>query len=161
MLQMKYDVPAKSHAHNTCRDNLIPLEGTMVFIYKRTTHMHKRDDILVIQTSIAGITAFRTVTHLDRDTDFHGVNTPHNISDLVYNHQPQLLITGTISGNTEEVAKLVDELRKKNRHLVVVTFSSIPLTGDCFDRQIQSLKPDAGQKVLQAVADFRSGALRR
>lgn len=121
---------------------------------------NKQNDIVVIQIATAGIGAFCRLTGLER-ADFLGLYTPHNVDENIYEDLPQLLITGIISDDTSDVVDLVERLRKKNPQLVVVTFSSCKIPGDCFDRQIPKMDRGAGKMIISAIEDFRKGTFRR
>jgi hypothetical protein len=124
--------------------------------------MKKPSDVLVIQVATAGLAAIRAATHLENGVDFVGFRGPGEVIDSVYEDKPQLLITGIISGEcTGDVAELVTRLREKNRQLVVVTYSSLEIEGDCFDLQINKREPNSGFQMRNAVKDFHEGRLRR
>ena len=98
---------------------------------------------------------------MTRDKDFLAFCTAQNIKEWVFEDDPQLLITGIVSDNIEDVPRLVEELRKKNPQLVVVTYSSCNIQGTCFDRQIHKFRDGAALQLTQAITDFREGKLRR
>lgn len=124
--------------------------------------MKKPSDVLVMQVATAGLAAFRALTHLENGRDYVGFLGPGEVIDSVYEDKPQLLITGIISGGTtSNVAELVTQLREKNPQLVVITYSSLKIEGDCFDQQINKKEDDSGFQVCDAVKDFHEGRLRR
>ncbi|MES3005634.1 MAG: hypothetical protein V4664_01660 [Patescibacteria group bacterium] len=121
---------------------------------------NKSEEILVVQVATAGLAAFMQVTGLCRE-EFTGLHDVNGIEELVFVDKPQLLITGIISDQSSDVAVLVSELRQKNPQLVVVTYSSCKIVGDCFDMQIEKMDKDSGRRVVRVLEEFRAGILRR
>jgi len=126
--------------------------------------MKDPNSVLVLQTANLGVLAFITgigYQGLERDRDFSVFNHPAAIAERLFVDRPQLLITGIISGDSNDLPRFVNESRKKNPQLVIICFSSFEDNPGDFDRVINKNYEDCWELVVQAINDFESGMLRR
>ncbi len=122
------------------------------------------EEILVIQFADTGVFCFCISVEdhdLSKGRDFLAFHTSFEIEKKVFENKPQLLITGIVSSDVRDVAIMVENLRQRNPQLVVVTYSSCDIPGECFDLQIDKKDNDSSEQLVGAIRDFRSAKLRR
>lgn len=140
------------------------------YLERKRWRMKRPQDVLVIQvgTDKIGIKAFCTVAeHLAgmyADIDFITMDSAENVQEFIYKNHPQLLITGVISHEADDVDKMVKRLRKINPQLVAIIYSAVSsvIRGDSFDAKVEKGYGAKNFHILaNLIEDFREGRLRR
>jgi hypothetical protein len=84
------------------------------------------------------------------------------VTDVIFENQPQMLITGMITGSTEEDLMLINQWRSINPQLVIVGYSSsLSIAKLPIDMRISKMSENHYEQVKDAILDFHSGKLRK
>ena len=123
-------------------------------------------EILVLQVAQGGIFEFCKEMRefgLLADSDFithcnYDLITP----EIFCEGRPQLLITGTVTGNSDEDITIINVWRRMNSQLVVVGYSIFQSISRLpVDLVIRKMDEDDSEQVRDAIIAFRNGNLRR
>lgn len=98
---------------------------------------------------------------LRKNIDYTIFDLDKPVLESVYENRPQLLITGAFFNENRELSWFVNELRRKNRQLVIVFYSPERYYQCEFDLVIDQVGANSWDILIQTIKDFEEGKLRR